>query len=103
MIAYNSKGPLIFYDLDELNPIDAVPRTKRNPLDKAKGKKGGNITQEAYVKLILPHVQRRMEELERQGKHMIFQKDNDNGHGSRSQDNPARLAKCAMNLNYVNN
>ncbi len=32
MIDYNYKSELVFYDLDELNPIDAVPRTKSNPL-----------------------------------------------------------------------
>ena len=56
IIGYNYKSRLIFYIMDELNKADAVPRIKKNPIGKAKGKKGGNITQEAYVKLILLYI-----------------------------------------------
>ena len=72
MIGYNYKSELIFYDLDEINPIDAVPRIKSNPLGRAKGKKGGNITQEAYVQLILPYVEARKYELDAKGRRFIF-------------------------------
>ena len=44
MIGYNYKSQLVYYDIDDLNETDAVPRTKKNPLDKALGKKWGNIT-----------------------------------------------------------
>ena len=68
MIGYNYKSRLVFYDMDDLNEEDAVPRTKSNPRGKAKGKKGGNITQEGYVSMILPHVEARKNYLERRGK-----------------------------------
>ena len=104
MIGYNYKSDLISYDLDELNPIDAVPRTKANPLGRGEGKTGGNINQEAYVKLILPHVEARKRELDAQGKCFILQEDNDEGQGATTNlENPARMAKDQMNLDCVDN
>ncbi len=72
MINWNYKGPLVFYNLSDISPIDAIKRTKKNPLGKAPGKRGGNITQEGYVQLILPYIEARLKELERQGRHMVF-------------------------------
>ena len=104
MIGYNYKSKLVFYDMDEMNPIDAVSRTKSNPLGRAKGKKGGNITQEAYVKLILPHFEARKRELDAKGRRFIFQEDNDKGPGHMSNlENPARMAKDEMDLDYIEN
>ena len=72
IIGYNYKSRLVFYDMDELNEADAVPRIKKNPTGRVKGKKGGNITQEAYVKLILPYIKKRKDQLEKKSKRFIL-------------------------------
>ena len=88
MIAWNYKGPLIFYDM----------REQRNK----EGKKGGgNITMEEYTTHLLPYVVTRKKEVESQGRHFIFQEDNDGGHGTRSQENPARFYKVLHNIDFI--
>lgn len=103
MIGWNYKSPLVFYGIEEDNEVDAVPRTKKNPLGKGKRKGGGNMTQEKYIRHILPIVRARKQYLESKGQHMIFQEDNDGGHGTNSLENPAREAKIDMDLDFVDN
>ena len=87
--------------MNELNEADIVHRIKNNPTGKAKGKKGGNITQEVYVKLILPYIEKRKGQLEKKDKRFILQEDNDKGHGATTNmENPARMAKIRINLDW---
>ena len=103
MIAYDYKSDLVFYDMEELAPIDVVRRSKRNPLGRDLKKKGGNVTMEAYAKLILPHVQRRRDYVENNGGTFVFQEDRDGGHGLGSSDNIAVETKVRMNIDWVDN
>ena len=80
-VSWNFKGKLIFYGLD-----DNEPR---------------NITQELYVSKILPVVKQYRDECEAKGRGFIFQEDNDGGHGTRSFENPARLYKDQIDLDYI--
>lgn len=61
------------------------------------------MTQEVYVRHILPIVQARKRYLESRGQHIVFQEDNDGRHGTNSQENPARLQKDLIDLDYVDN
>ena len=61
------------------------------------------MTQERYVKEILPIVEARMKEVEAQKQQFIFQEDNDNSHGTRSQENIARFKRDQMELDYIDN
>ena len=56
---------------------------------------------EEYTEHILPTVHRRQKQLARKSKEMIFQEDNDGGHGTKSLDNIAARKKSEYNLNYI--
>ena len=59
------------------------------------------MIQERYAAEILPIVEAQMKEVEGQGRQFIFQKDNDNSHGTKIQENIARLKKDHMELDYI--
>jgi transposase len=79
MIAYNYKGPLVWYN----------------------DTGGKNITMEIYTTRILPIVVARKEELDRRDEGMIFQEDNDASHGTRSFENAARYYKIEKDLDFI--
>ena len=100
MIAYDYKGPLIFYNYTELG-------LGRNEKER-EVKFGGPMTQERYCAEILPFVKAQKERYEtgggtskKQRRHFIFQEDGDGSHGNASAENPAREMKDAMNLDYI--
>lgn len=103
MIGWNYKRPFVFYGINKDNKIDAVRRTKKNPKGKEKRKGGGNVTQEKYIRHILLIVHARKKYLDSKDMHMVFQEDNDGGHGTNSLENPARGVKVAMNLDFIDN
>jgi hypothetical protein len=78
---WNFKGELVFYGLEE--------------------NEGGNVTQKMYVEKMLLIVTKYRDEAEAKGKGFIFQEDNDDGHGTRSQENSARLYKDQINLDFI--
>ena len=52
-----------------------------------------NVTKELYINKMLPVVKKYRDDAEAKGKGFIFQEDNDGGHGTRSEENSARLCK----------
>jgi hypothetical protein len=50
---------------------------------------------------ILPIVKKYRDDAEAKGKGFIFQEDNDGGHGTRSEENSARLYKDQINLDFI--
>ena len=80
-IGWNFKSELVFYGLEE--------------------GESRNMTQELYIEKILPIVKRYRDEREAKGRAFIFQEDNDGGHGTRSEENSARLYKDQINLDYI--
>lgn len=80
-IGWNFKSKLVFYDLEEGEPR--------------------NVTQELYVKKMLPIVKGYRDDAEAKGQGFIFQEDNDSGHDTRSEENSARLYKDQINLDYI--
>jgi hypothetical protein len=81
MIAYDYKGPLVFFNKEENG--------------------GKNLTMETYVSKILPIVASRKEQLYRRGEGLIFQEDNDGAHGTRSYENSARYYKIDADIDYI--
>jgi transposase len=61
------------------------------------------MTMELYVAKMLPIVKGYRDAAEAKGKGFIFQEDNDGGHGTRSQENSARLYKDQINLDFIDN
>ena len=59
------------------------------------------MTQKRYAADILPIVEARMKECATQKQQFIFQEDNDGSHGTRSQENIARMKKDEMELGYI--
>ena len=101
MIGWNFKSSLVFYSYIEEVDKEFKNSNKRTQHTKA----GGAITQERYVKDILPLVQARKLDVEVNkinGGHFIFQEDNDGSHGTHSSENIARMAKDRMELDYIN-
>jgi hypothetical protein len=54
-----------------------------------------------YISKILPYVYKRQEYLAKEGKHMLFQEDNDGAHGNSSFENDARMNKDEHDLDYI--
>ena len=99
MIAYNYKGPLVFY-----NYLKQVEKKQKNQKVVQKIKKfGGAMNQRRYYSDILPIVEARKKEVEAEKRDFIFQEDNDGSHGTRSAENIARFRKDKMNLDYIDN
>lgn len=80
-IGWNFKSKLIFYGLDE--------------------NESRNMTQELYVKKILPVVKEYRDQAVAKGQGFIFQEDNDSGHGTRSEENRVKLYKDQIDLDYI--
>ena len=100
MIGWNFKSRLVFYSY-----IEEVDKEFKNGNKRTQNVKfGGAMTQERYVKDILPLVEARKLDMERNkinGGHFIFQEDNDGSHGTRSEENIARMVKDRMELDYI--
>jgi transposase len=58
---------------------------------------------ELYVAKMLLIVKGYRDTAEAKGKGFIFQEDNDGGHGTRRQENSARLYKDQINLDFIDN
>ena len=97
MVGIDYKSKLVFYQYTE----DVDKELKNGRVRTQKVKFGGPMTQERYVKEILPIVQRRKAQLMLEGKEMIFQEDNDGSHGTRSSDNICVYKKDEMELDYI--
>ena len=56
-----------------------------------------------YLIKIFPFIERRKTQLESKNRIFVLQEDNDLGHGTKSLDNPVRLYKDIINLDYIDN
>ena len=63
----------------------------------------GSMTQERYANDILLIVQRRKEEVKQAGARFVFQENNDDSHGTRSEENIARFRKIQIKLEFIEN
>ena len=98
MIAVGYKSRLVFYSSTE----EEDKELKNGNVRTQKVKYGGPMTQERYAQEILPIVGRRAAFLRTtEGKNMIFQEDNDGGHGTRSEDNICRFKKAEWDIDYI--
>ena len=52
---------------------------------------------------IFPFIERRKTQLESKNRIFVLQEDNDSDYDTKSLDNPVRLHKDAINLDYINN
>ena len=97
MIGVNYKSKLVFYGYTE----EQDHEQKNEKVRRKVFKKGGPMTQKRYTKDILSVVQQRKKEVEASDQHFIFQEDNDESHGTRSEENIARYRKIEMELDYI--
>jgi transposase len=81
MVGWNFKSEVIFYGLEK--------------------DEGGNMTQKTYIEKILPIVKKYRDEAVEKEQDLIFQEDNDGGHGTRSEENSALMYKIEINLDFI--
>lgn len=99
MIEVNYKSELIFYAYTK----EKDHQQKNEKIRKKKYKMSESMTQERYVNEILFIIKVRKKEVEAAEGQFVFQKNNDDSHGTRFDENIARFRKVQMKLKFIEN
>ncbi len=99
MIEVDYKSELMFYEYTE----EKNYQQKNGKIRKKTYKMSESMTQERYVNEILPIVKARKKEVKSAGDQFVFQENNDDSHGTRSEENIARFRKVQMKLKFIEN
>lgn len=99
MIEVDYKSELMFYEYTE----EKNYQQKNEKIRKKTYKMSESMTQERYVNEILPIVKARKEEVKSAEDQFVFQKNNDDSHDTRSEENIARFRKMQMKLKFIEN
>ncbi len=99
MIEVDYKSELMFYEYTE----EKNYQQKNEKIRKKTYKMSESMTQERYVNEILPIVKARKKEVKSAEDQFVFQKNNDDSHDTRSEENIARFRKMQMKLKFIEN
>jgi len=99
MIEVDYKSELMFYEYTE----EKNYQQKNEKIRKKTYKMSESMTQERYVNEILPIVKARKKEVKSAEDQFMFQKNNDDSHDTRSEENIARFRKMQMKLKFIEN
>ncbi len=93
------KNELMFY----MHTEEKNHEQKNEKIRKKKYKMSESMTQKRYANEILSIVVYRKKEMKQAEDQYLFQKDNDDSHDTRSDENIARFRKVQMKLKFIEN